>query len=214
MLWFDTWVLRQKLAVELLIEDFTINGKVLHVPNDLERQIDDFILLVVLCGNDFLPALPLPGFDIHEGSITKIIAAWKKASRISGGYIVSHGELRLDRLRELFRHLAELEGEPPKHAGQPLKKSRKKATCLRALADAPDSKDVVYQGKPSQTPEIRLVGNQAKMFMPQKKKVSTQFAGDLASLGIPIAGENKFCVKKSAAPDGEDEYLMYDPDKE
>ena len=118
MLWFDVWVLREKLKPELHIPDITVNEKVIHVSDDLERQIDDFILLVVLCGNDFLPALALPNFEIHEGSISQIIKAWKNATRVSKGYIISQGTIRIDRLRALFKELALLEGEPPSREGK------------------------------------------------------------------------------------------------
>lgn len=118
MLWFDVWVLREKLKTELHIPDITIAEKLIHIPNDLERQIGDFILLVVLCGNDFLPALALPNFEIHEGSIGQIVKAWKVSTRNAGGYIMSRGTLRVDRLRWLFKELAKLEGEPPERGGE------------------------------------------------------------------------------------------------
>lgn len=200
MLWFDVWALRQKLREELQIDDITVNGKLISVPRDFERQINDFILLVVLCGNDFLPALTLPDFDIHNDAISKIIAAWKKACRVSLGYIVSRGEIRIDRLRELFRQLADLEGQPPDHQGRLPLHSRLPLLTFRqtefdVMANLPFK-------EPSQTPDLAMTGNRAKMFMPPQNK-SFGTTSDLALLDIPIANEGRVRVKESAGPDGD-----------
>lgn len=86
--------------------------------NNLDRAIDDFILLVTLLGNDFLPGLPLPDFEIHLGAINKVVDCWKRAVLAKEGYIVSKGTVRLDRLRQLFRELVSLEGNPPERDGE------------------------------------------------------------------------------------------------
>lgn len=43
---------------------------------DLERLIDDFILIIAFVGNDFIPRLPT--FEISEGSINFLIETYKK----------------------------------------------------------------------------------------------------------------------------------------
>lgn len=43
---------------------------------DLERVIDDFILLAVFVGNDFLPHLP--DLHIHENGLERLFEVYKK----------------------------------------------------------------------------------------------------------------------------------------
>lgn len=87
------------------------------IPFHFERAVDDFILLVALLGNDFLPALPLPDFDIHTGAINEVVKIWKKVAKVHG-YIVKDGIIRLDRLRRLFKALAEKEDFQETQAGE------------------------------------------------------------------------------------------------
>jgi 5'-3' exoribonuclease 1 len=42
----------------------------------LERIIDDFILMLFLCGNDFLPSIPT--LDIHEGALNSFFDIYKE----------------------------------------------------------------------------------------------------------------------------------------
>lgn len=45
---------------------------------DRERLIDDFVFIMILLGNDFLPELP--SLDIVNGSIQDLIAIYKYSS--------------------------------------------------------------------------------------------------------------------------------------
>jgi hypothetical protein len=76
---------------------------------DLERAIDDFIVLVTMLGNDFLPSLPLPDFEIYLGAIDRIVDIWKITIRYTGSYLTKDGIIRVARLRELFKGLSDLE---------------------------------------------------------------------------------------------------------
>lgn len=73
---------------------------------DFERALDDFILLVTLLGNDFLPALPLPDFEIHKDAITKVVEVWKETVPAVKGYLTKDGTVRTARLGELMSRLA------------------------------------------------------------------------------------------------------------
>jgi 5'-3' exoribonuclease 1 len=53
-----------------------------HPMYDLERIIDDFILLAMLVGNDFLPHLP--GLHINEGAVSLLFGIYKKIFQITG----------------------------------------------------------------------------------------------------------------------------------
>ncbi len=47
-------------------------------PLDIERIVDDFVLMCMLVGNDFLPALPT--LDISEGALNNIFTLYKVRS--------------------------------------------------------------------------------------------------------------------------------------
>lgn len=53
---------------------------------DLERIIDDFILLAMLVGNDFLPHLP--GMHINEGAFTLLFNIYKRVIPTAGASLV------------------------------------------------------------------------------------------------------------------------------
>ena len=99
-IFFDIFVLRTSLAQFLTFESPGWNQ---------ERAFDDFIVLVSLLGNDFLPPLPLPDFEINLNAIDKIVNIWKLVVQYKGGFLVKEGEIRKDRLRELFKGLSDLE---------------------------------------------------------------------------------------------------------
>lgn len=99
-IFFDILLLRTELAPYLKFEGSGWNQ---------ERAFDDFIVLVSLLGNDFLPGLPLPDFEIHLNAIDTIVNIWKLVVTYKEGFLVKEGEIRLDRLRDLFRGLSDLE---------------------------------------------------------------------------------------------------------
>lgn len=123
LIFFDVWLLRIALetylklpaSVKIKGEDGEPKDQILY---DHERGIDDFILIVALMGNDFIPGLPLPKWDIHEGAINTVVEAWQKSTMNQGGYITKNGEIRPDRLENLFRTLAPLENFPPEVVGE------------------------------------------------------------------------------------------------
>ncbi|KAI3886687.1 hypothetical protein MKW92_008839 [Papaver armeniacum] len=73
------WTLRDYLELDLRISDspFAI---------DIEKIIDDFILMCFFAGNDFLPHIP--SLDINEGAIDFLMAVYKNKFRSLGGYLV------------------------------------------------------------------------------------------------------------------------------
>lgn len=131
LIFFDLYILRHALSPYLnhtLPKDddsspLTLPGK--HpVPFNLERAIDDFIVLVTMLGNDFLPSLPLPDFEIYLGAIDRIVDVWKITVRFTQGYITKDGIIRLSRLRELFRGLSDMEPWSDKQARNPIPSRR------------------------------------------------------------------------------------------
>lgn len=64
---------------------------VLPFAYNLERVIDDFILLAVFVGNDFLPNLP--DLHIHENGLEKLFDVYKKSLPTLGAYDSNQSDL-------------------------------------------------------------------------------------------------------------------------
>ncbi|SGY47624.1 BQ5605_C001g00550 [Microbotryum silenes-dioicae] len=76
---------------------------------DLERIIDDFILLNIFVGNDFLPHLP--GLHINEGALGRLFEIYKRILPTAGGYLNEHGNLNVKRLQLVLDELTVFEQE-------------------------------------------------------------------------------------------------------
>ncbi|ETN44567.1 uncharacterized protein HMPREF1541_10237 [Cyphellophora europaea CBS 101466] len=74
---------------------------------DMERVIDDFILMAFFVGNDFLPNLP--NLHINEGALALMFQKYKEILPRIGGYINEQGVINLDRLSVLLDELSEVE---------------------------------------------------------------------------------------------------------
>ena len=113
------------LMREYLDMEFHEIEPVLPFPYNLERVIDDFILLAVFVGNDFLPNLP--DLHIHENGLEKLFDIYKKVlpslgkSRCSleepfrsiyvDGYINENGVINTKRLQVVLDEMADWEKE-------------------------------------------------------------------------------------------------------
>lgn len=67
---------------------------------DLERVIDDFILMALFVGNDFLPHLP--GIHINEGALALMFEMYKKILPGLGGYMNDGGAIVFERVEKLI----------------------------------------------------------------------------------------------------------------
>ena len=76
-------------------------------PYDLERVIDDFILMAFFVGNDFLPNLP--NLHINEGALALMFKVYKSVLPKAGGYINERGVINPDRLALLLDDLSDVE---------------------------------------------------------------------------------------------------------
>jgi 5'-3' exoribonuclease 1 len=88
------YLLHLSLMREYLDLEFREIEPVLPFEYSLERVIDDFILLAVFVGNDFLPNLP--DLHIHENGLEKLFDVYKKVLPGMGEFPVL---LLLSRLR-------------------------------------------------------------------------------------------------------------------
>jgi 5'-3' exonuclease len=76
---------------------------------DLERVIDDFVMLCYFCGNDFLPQLP--SLSIFDGALDDIYGIYKEAMGVTAGYLTHQGEINMPRLGMVLANIAEREDD-------------------------------------------------------------------------------------------------------
>ncbi|KAG9245415.1 XRN 5'-3' exonuclease N-terminus-domain-containing protein [Calycina marina] len=92
--------------LELEFQELKEDG-VLDFAFDLERVIDDFILMAFFVGNDFLPNLP--NLHINEGALALMFKIYKNVLPKGGGYINEGGVINMTRLAVLLEELSHVE---------------------------------------------------------------------------------------------------------
>ncbi|KAH6577201.1 hypothetical protein BASA60_004136 [Batrachochytrium salamandrivorans] len=131
------FLLHLSLFREYLDLEFNSLKETLSFKYDLERIIDDFILLSFFIGNDFLPSLP--DMHVNDGALPQIFEIYKTVLSKSSGYINNYGALDIDRCKALFTELGKLEFGKFKKAngdGSSLVSAEKKSRNSRATKDA------------------------------------------------------------------------------
>ena len=83
------------------------HSSALDFPYDMERIIDDFILMAFFVGNDFLPNLP--NLHINEGALALMFKVYKSVLPKAGGYINERGVINMERLALLLDDLSDVE---------------------------------------------------------------------------------------------------------
>ncbi len=76
---------------------------------NLEQIIDDFVLLAVFIGNDFLPHLP--DLHIQDNGLPLLFGIYKEVLPKAGGYINKSGVISTGALQMVLDRLAENETE-------------------------------------------------------------------------------------------------------
>ncbi|BHF73579.1 hypothetical protein SprV_0401666000 [Sparganum proliferum] len=92
--------------IELEFKDLE---KAISFPYNLERIIDDWILLAYLLGNDFIPHLP--NMHIHAESLTILWDTYHVVLPKLDGYLHDFGRLNLDRLHVYLKELSQFDLE-------------------------------------------------------------------------------------------------------
>ncbi|KAF8975312.1 exonuclease II [Cyathus striatus] len=103
----DFYLLHLSLMREYLDLEFHDIEPVLPFGYSLERVIDDFILLAVFVGNDFLPNLP--DLHIHENGLGRLFDVYKKVLPSLDGYINESGTINVKRLQVILDEMAQWE---------------------------------------------------------------------------------------------------------
>ncbi|KKA20107.1 Phosphodiesterase I [Rasamsonia emersonii CBS 393.64] len=91
----------------LELEFQELKEKEMGFPFDMERVIDDFILMAFFVGNDFLPNLPR--LHINEGALAVMFKIYKDTLPKMGGYMNEKGTINLERLGILLDALTDVE---------------------------------------------------------------------------------------------------------
>ena len=87
-----------------------------NVAFNMERIIDDFILMAFFVGNDFLPNLP--HLHINEGALALMFGVYKQVLPKAGGYVNEGGVINLKRLELLLDELSQVEYRHFEHENQ------------------------------------------------------------------------------------------------
>lgn len=99
------WVLHLAVLREYLKLEFEAPG--LPFELDMERIVDDFIVMCYFVGNDFLPNLPY--FDIATGSLDVLFSHYKRLLPTLGGYLSDGPALNVSRLERFIASLTHIE---------------------------------------------------------------------------------------------------------
>lgn len=97
-------LLREYLALEFKDLEDTISFEY-----DFERVLDDFILIMYVIGNDFLPNLP--DLHINKGAFPLLLGTFKESMRGADGYLNEGGKINFKRLGNWLEYLSEFELE-------------------------------------------------------------------------------------------------------
>lgn len=101
------FLLHISLLREYLELEFREIADELQFDYDFERILDDFILVMFVIGNDFLPNLP----DLHlnKGAFPVLLQTFKEALKHTDGYINEKGKINLERFQVWLQYLSEFE---------------------------------------------------------------------------------------------------------
>ncbi|KAI3406046.2 exo2 [Candida oxycetoniae] len=97
-------ILREYLALE-----FQEIEEEMKFEYNFDRILDDFILIMYVIGNDFLPHLP--DLHINKGAFPLLVSTFKQTLLQIDGYINEDGKINLRRLNAWIHHLSDFEFE-------------------------------------------------------------------------------------------------------
>lgn len=97
-------LLHLSLLREYLAWEFADVKESLPFAYDMERIVDDWIMMGLLVGNDFLPHLP--SIHIHDDALPLLYSTYKKVLPTLDGYINESGYLNLARFEKFLAQLS------------------------------------------------------------------------------------------------------------
>ena len=159
--------------LELEFQDLQQEGA-LDFKYDMERIIDDFILMAFFVGNDFLPNLP--NLHINEGALALMFQKYKQILPTLGGYINEGGVINLKRMEVLLNELSEVE-----HRFFEAEYADAKWIDAKRNIQAADQPLTTSRGPPKISPEQKKIFKDIKKFFisPANKDTATRQPFDL-----------------------------------
>ena len=101
------FIFLQVTALREYLRSWAETAKQVSFTFNLERAIDDWIFLLLLCGKWLLPHLP--SLELREGAIDILLKIYKELQGQLGGYICDGGRVNLERAQQIMQGLAKVE---------------------------------------------------------------------------------------------------------
>lgn len=111
---------------------------------DIDRITDDFVFILMLIGNDFLPNLPT--LDIADGTLTVMLHLYRRLLPLMGGYLTNAGKINPRRFEFMLAKLALLEENILRHRREesPNEGRGRRGRGNRARAFVPSELDALF----------------------------------------------------------------------
>lgn len=103
------YLLHISLLREYLELEFAELQDLISFEYNFERLLDDFILIMYVIGNDFLPNLP--DLFIHKGAFPLLLLTFKQCMKSTDGYLNESGRINLKRFNIWLSYLSVFELE-------------------------------------------------------------------------------------------------------
>ncbi|KAK4227096.1 XRN 5'-3' exonuclease N-terminus-domain-containing protein [Podospora fimiseda] len=159
----------------------------MNFPFDMEKVIDDFILMAFFVGNDFLPNLPR--FHINEGALATMFRIYKEVLPKCDGYINENGRVNLKRLGVLLEELAREEYRFFEHENEDSSWLRGKKMLENDAAEAARAK---AKGK------LIITSGQKALWKQKIRKFMTNRNSQTLDLGTELKAEDRKFVQDLA----------------
>ncbi|GAB7360547.1 hypothetical protein MBLNU230_g0432t1 [Neophaeotheca triangularis] len=176
--------------LELEFQELKQPGALGGTEFDMERVIDDFILMAFFVGNDFLPNLP--HLHINEGALALMFGVYKQILPKAGGYINEGGVINMQRLEVLLDELSHVEYRFFEHENQD-------ASWLK---DKSVAKEDVMQ-KVKRKGNVVMTSRQKELYQNIKRYVNGRATagGDVVPLDLPstLKAEDRAFVEELAS---------------
>lgn len=169
--------------LELEFQDLKKEGA-LPFDFDMERVIDDFILMAFFVGNDFLPNLPY--LHINEGALATMFRIYKEILPKTEGYINEGGVINLSRLGLLLEELSKEETRHFEHENSDEKWLRSKRAVEAKAETISKAKGKVIMTTP-----------QKELWKQIRKYIQKRPGGDL-DLGTKLVAADRKFVQDAA----------------